>query len=449
MNWKNLRKKVVEEKYPEEEELDNLQAKYEEVSEYIQEEFGVETFFAGSAGRGTCVSGDRDIDIFLMFPEDLDRQELENRGLDIGEETFKQFEGSYNVEYAEHPYTKGEIEGFEIEIVPCYDTDPEDIQSAVDRSPHHARWVKENLSKEQKEDVVLLKSFLKSGGLYGSSLKIQGFSGYLCEILIHEYGSFRDLMEEAKGWREETLIDPENHHDELPRELENKFSEDSLMVIDPVDSERNVAAVLTTENYARFIHRSWRFDRKPGVNFFREEETEVDRFTVQKEIEERGDFIVVEFDRIDEPEDIVYPQMRKCMARLEDVIRGHEFRVYESGFHVGEKIRMFFELDLSLPGVRYQKGPKVFHGPQHLDEFTSKYENTFVRDERIYAKVEREFMEAKELLKDFLDEEPDELQEKGVPGNVAEKISDFRMTDPLVDDEEWLKFLTEKLKIGQ
>jgi hypothetical protein len=85
----------------------------------------------------------------------------------------------------------------------------------------------------------------------------------------------------------------------------------------------------------------------------------------------------------------------------------------------------------------------------HLDEFTSKYDNTFIDGERMYAKVEREFTEAKELMKDFLDAEPGELEEKGVSGNVAEKISDFRMTDPMVEDEEWLKFLTGKLKIGQ
>jgi tRNA nucleotidyltransferase (CCA-adding enzyme) len=310
--------------------------------------------------------------------------------------------------------------------------------------------VKENLDREQREDVVLLKSFLKASGLYGSSLKTRGFSGYLCEILVHEYGSFEELVSEAKNWRGETVLDPEEHHEEeLPEELEEKFSEDSLVVIDPVDPERNVAAVLTTENYSKFIHRCWSFDRKPGVNYFQREETEVDRFAVQKEVENRGDFIVLEFDSIDEPEDIVYPQMRKTMQRLEDVIEDHEFRIYESGFHVGDRIRIFFELDSSLPGIRYQRGPKVFHGVEHLEEFTSKYENTFIRGERIYAKVEREYSEAKSLLKNLLGDEPGKLEEKGVPGNVAEKISDFRMTDSMVDDEEWLKFLTEKLKVGQ
>ena len=447
MDWQKLRERLVDKKYPTQRQLEKLEQQYEKISSYIEEEYGVETFFAGSAGRGTCMKGDRDIDLFVLFPEDLERQELENRGLDIGEETFKHFNGDYEVEYAEHPYTKGEIDGFEVEIVPCYDTDPGDIKSAVDRSPHHAKWVKENLTREQRQDVVLLKNFLKAGEIYGSSLKTRGFSGYLCEILIQEYGSLEKLVEEAQNWREKKILDPENYHEKLPEKLERKFSEDSLVVIDPVDGERNVAAVLTTENYAKFIQRCWKLEKNPGMNFFRREEVEVDKFAVQKELEQRGNFVVLEFDAVEETEDIVYPQMRKALKRMENQLEKHDFNIYESGFHVGEKIRVFFELNESLPGIEYVKGPKVFHGVEHLEEFTSKYENTFIRGERVFAKQEREFAEPRELLKDFLDADRKGLEEKGIPGHVAEQLEGFRMTDPMIEDEEWLKFLTEKLRI--
>lgn len=446
-NWQKIRKKLVNEKYPGKEELDELSKHYRKISEHIEEKYGVETFFAGSAGRATCMKGDRDIDLFLLFPEDLPRQKLENRGLNIGEKVFKHFDGEYQVEYAEHPYTKGEIEGFEVEIVPCYDTEPDQIKSAVDRSPHHAEWVRENLSQKQKQDVVLLKNFLKAGGLYGSSLRTRGFSGYLCEILIHEYGTFEDLVEQTQNWKEKQIIYPTGSYEELPGDLEKKFSEDSLIVIDPVDPERNVASVLTTENYAKFIHRCWQLHQKPGVNFFSKTRADVDNFAVQKELEKRGNIIVLEFESVDETEDIVYPQMRKAVRRLEKILEKNDFRIYESCFHVGEVTRIFFEVDASLPDVEYMKGPKVFHGVEHLDEFTSKYDNTFIRNDRIFAKTEREFTESRELLQEFLDGDSQDLSEKGIPSNVAEKISDFRMTDPMIEDDEWLKFLTEKLRI--
>ena len=450
MNWKRLRERALEKLYPSEKEIDELEDTYNEISAFIESEYGYETFFAGSAGRRTCVKGDRDIDVFVLFPKDVSREQLEKEGLGIGEETFKEFNGDFQVEYAEHPYTKGEIQGFEVEIVPCVDTSPEDIQSAVDRSPHHAEWVRENLTKEQKEDVVLLKGFLKAGNLYGSSLKVRGFSGYLCEILVAHYGSFREVIENVAEWREETLIDPEEYHvDGMAKELQKKFSDDSLVVIDPVDLERNVASVLTSDNYARFIYRCWKFQESKGLNFFEKEETSLEKFQLEREIERRADFIVLEFDTVDEPDDIVYPQMRKTMRRLERRLDKNEFRVYEKGFHVGEKIRVFFELDTVLPDIQYQKGPKVFHGTEHIEQFTSKYENTFVSDERICAKIERDYTHAKYLLKDFLSGEVGDLKDRGIPGNIAEKIVEFRMREPILDDEEWLKFLAEKLKVEQ
>ena len=449
MNWKRLREKILEKFYPTQEELEHLEELYKEISVYIESEYGFETFFAGSAGRKTCVKGDRDIDVFVLFPEETQREELEEKGLRIGEKTFERFEGDSRIEYAEHPYTKGEINGYEVEIVPCIDTSPENIQSAVDRSPHHAEWVRENLSDEQKKDVVILKAFLKAQGIYGSSLKVQGFSGYLCELLIAEYGSMRNLIEEASSWREEEIIDVENHHEELPERLEEKFSASNLKVIDPVDPERNVASVLTEEKYSEFIYVCWRFNESPGLDFFEQDEKDFSKFEIRREIERRRDFIVMEFETVDEPEDIVYPQMRKSVKRIKKLLEKNDFRVYETGFYVGETIKVFFELESVLPDVRFRKGPMVFHGADHIQEFTSKYSNTFIQGSRLVAKTEREFTEAKNLLKEFLDCSREELREKGIPGNISSRLVEAKMVEPVTDDEEWLKFLAEKLKLGQ
>ncbi len=447
--WEKIRRKALNRLYPEERDLKELEEAYTEIEEFIESK-GLEAFFAGSAGRGTCMKGDRDIDVFIMFPESVERQELEKRGLQIGREVFDEFNGEYEVEYAEHPYTKGEIGLHEVEVVPCYDTDPENIRSAVDRSPHHAKWVDGRLSQSQREDVVLLKAFLRASGIYGSSLKTRGFSGYLCELLIYEAGSLRKLLEEAEDWRKNKVIDPADHHPEgLSGELEKKFSESALVVIDPVDPERNVASVLTEENYAEFVFKAWKFNSMPGLNFFQKEDIVPDKFLLKKEVRARADFLVLEFDKPDRPDDILYPQMRKVQKRMLSVLEDHGFRVYESGFHVGESVRMFFELDEQLPDIGYQKGPRIFHGTEHLEQFTEKYENTFIQGDRIVAKTEREYSNARNLLKDFLEGQPEELEEKGIPGNVAEKIQAYRLVDVLQEDEEWLKFLFKKLKLVQ
>jgi tRNA nucleotidyltransferase (CCA-adding enzyme) len=44
-------------------------------------------------------------------------------------------------------------------------------------------------------EVRLLKKFMKGTGVYGAEIKIGGFSGYLCELLILKYRSFAQTIE--------------------------------------------------------------------------------------------------------------------------------------------------------------------------------------------------------------------------------------------------------------
>ncbi|MFB6182738.1 MAG: CCA tRNA nucleotidyltransferase [Candidatus Nanohaloarchaea archaeon] len=447
MNWERLREKILEENYPSKEEIDKANNLYEDISTYIRDNFDLKTYFAGSTGRKTCMSGDKDIDIFVAFSEDINRKELEEKGIEIGKKVFNHFDGDYRVEYAEHPYTKGEIKGHEVEIVPCYETDPEDIKSSVDRTPHHIKWLEQQLDEKKREEVVILKKFLKVQDLYGSSLKVHGFSGYLCEILINYYGSFLDLMENAQNWDETEIIDPENHHkDGLPGELKDKF-DSNLIVIDPVDPERNVASVLSTENYSKFIYDSMNFLESPGIDFFQDKESSFQKIALKNEVEDRGDIIVIEFEKPDVVEDIIYPQMRRAHRWLKDVLEDEGFRIFNSGIFVGDKARIWFEMNSNLPKVKYMEGPKVFHGKKHVKQFKRKYDNVFVEEDRLKAKVEREYDDAKKLLKNFLDGDKEQLKKKGIPSHLSEKMVKYKFTDPLKENEKWLKYLAEKFQV--
>ncbi|KXA96256.1 hypothetical protein AKJ39_04870, partial [candidate division MSBL1 archaeon SCGC-AAA259J03] len=197
----------------------------------------------GSAARNTWIleEGERDIDLFLLFPKDTSREKLEKIGLEVGRKISK---GKGKEQYAEHPYIHTNIDGFDVDIVPCYDIeDPTNLRSAVDRSTHHQKYVKENLGLEKADQVLLLKKFLKGIGTYGSELRIHGFSGYLCELLIIHFGSFRKLIESAKNWGSSKVINPDD--DRKKEELQKIFPNQPLIFIDPVDPSRNVAAAVS------------------------------------------------------------------------------------------------------------------------------------------------------------------------------------------------------------
>src|SRR6056297_905368 len=43
-----------------------------------------EPLHVGSTARDTWIAGDRDVDVFVRFPTDLPREDLERYGLDVG-----------------------------------------------------------------------------------------------------------------------------------------------------------------------------------------------------------------------------------------------------------------------------------------------------------------------------------------------------------------------------
>ena len=66
----------------------------------------------------------------------------------------------------------------------------EQLKSAVDRTILHTHYIKKNLKENQINDVLILKKFMEGIETYGSEFKVGGFAGYLCELLILEYGTF-------------------------------------------------------------------------------------------------------------------------------------------------------------------------------------------------------------------------------------------------------------------
>ncbi len=437
MELEKVKEKILDKHYPEPEELQESEQLFHDIRKFIEDNYGLKSHFAGSASRGTCRKGDKDVDVFVLFPRETSRRELEDKGLEVGKEVFENLGTEHHVEYAEHPYTKGLINGHEVEIVPCYDVSAEKIQSSVDRTPHHTRWVKENLDKDQRRDVVALKKFLEAQNLYGSSLKVKGFSGYLCEVLIAYYGSFEDLISEASSWDRDKRIEFESS--------EKQF-ESSFVVVDPVDSDRNVAAVLSQANYAKFIFKAWQLEKNPSVSMFKASD-EFNEFELKQEVDNRADFLVLKFEKPDEVEDIVYPQLRKFERLLTKKLEGSGFRLYDSGVFAEEKAYVFFELDRTLPETEIVKGPQVYHNETHLTEFSGKYSNIFAEDERLCAKTIREFTDARELLKSFLDRDVEGLKQNGVPNKIAPELKEYRFADILSGEDEWLKYLYNKFHL--
>lgn len=348
----------------------------------------------GSTARGTWLSGDQDIDLFVRFPPDLPREDLESMGLEVGREVIP----DGRAEFAEHPYVTGVFEGFDVDLVPCYRVESAtDARSAVDRTPFHTEYVESEITPELASDVRVLKQFLTACGIYGSDLRTRGFSGYLTELLVIEFGGFRSLIRAAADWHPPVEFDPDGHG--------TRSFDHPLVVIDPTDPERNVAAVLSETNLARFQHHARALLAEPHEERFEPDDpAPLDAVLLEAHLASRETTpIAIRFRAPDIVDDQLYPQLEKSLAGLAEELDHRGFSIVRSATFADENAVLLIESAIdSLPAIERHVGPPV-HVREHASAFYEKYAETdaygpFIDGGRYVVEREREYITAIECL---------------------------------------------------
>jgi len=348
----------------------------------------------GSTARGTWLAADRDIDLFVRFPADIDRTDLERYGLAVGRAALP----DGREEYAEHPYVTGDVDGFDVDLVPCYDVaDATAIQSAVDRTPFHDAYLQERLDPDLARDVRLLKAFLTGVGAYGSDLRTRGFSGYLSELLVLEHDGFEPLLRAAADWQPPVRYDPEDHG--------TATFDAPLVVIDPTDPERNVAAVCSAENVARLQHHARELLATPREDLFEPcDPTPFDADTVRTHLERRGTSpVAVVFEAPELVDDQLYPQLRKSLDGIVGELDRRGFAPLRSATFSDERAVLLVEPAVAeLAAVERHDGPPV-HVREHATGFYDAYADRdaygpFLDGARYAVEREREFTTPGDLL---------------------------------------------------
>ena len=362
----------------------------------------------GSLAKGTWISGDHDVDVFAFFDKKVPRATLEKKGLEIGKKVAKALKSKFQTEYAEHPYTRIFCKDYILDVVPCYEHKTlQELHSAVDRTPFHTAYVRQNLSEQQRDEVRLLKQFMKGVNVYSAKEKVRGFSGYLCELLVIYYGNFGHAVKEAAhNWKYGLILDlkgfykPEQHP-----ELRARFKH-PLIAIDPTDKNRNVAAALDSEKFEGFIFACKEFLKKTSIKFFFPQPPKLfSSAQLKKELEKHGHILLVKFSQPKLVEDILYSQLRSSAAAIEKQFKLNEFRVLESTIFSNSSAYLIFELeDFELPKVKVFEGPPVSVPQKYQDAFVKKYKKfePWVEKGRWYVEVPRKITTADKFLKELL-----------------------------------------------
>ncbi len=352
---------------------------------------------------------DTDIDIFIKFPVQFKKEELGKTVIEIGEKILTDCE----IDYAEHPYIKGKFKNFSIELVPCYDFgegifgDFKNIATSVDRTIYHTKYVKEKIKKASdkislNDEIRLLKQFMKGSNVYGAEASIKGFSGYLAELMcIYYSGSFIEVIKHSSEWKLNTFIDVENHWEGQGKIL---FDE-PLIVIDPVDKNRNVASAVSEENMAKFIYVCRKFLLSPSVNFFfgakkKEKITTEEFIKIMKERETK--FIAVCYEHPYININNLYSQLEKTRKTLIKQLENFKFGVMNSKSWTNgmTKSAIIFEFEIfELPNVEVINGPPIDAPMIHQDIFLNMHKNARLSGWKWIANRKRKFTKAEDCLK--------------------------------------------------
>ncbi len=128
----------------------------------------------GSYAKDTWVSekyvDNVDIDIFVKFNKKTSEKDFRNIGTKIGFESLEKYKPY--TRHAEHPFVEAIVDGTRVNVVPCYDVNKGEWQSATDRSIYHTKFMKQKLSSSMKEDVRILKKFLQGTNYWKICKKI-------------------------------------------------------------------------------------------------------------------------------------------------------------------------------------------------------------------------------------------------------------------------------------
>ena len=367
----------------------------------------------GSYAKGTWLRGQMDLDIFVKMKKETDEKTFKEIGKKIGFSSMKKFKPY--VRYSEHPYVEAEVKGVRVNVVPSYDVEHGNWKSAADRSSFHTRFILETFDQTKKNEVRLLKKFLKGMDIYGAEIAKEGFGGYVAEVLVHHYGSFANVLEAAANFTPGQIIGNPT----------KKF-ETNLILIDPIDSNRNLGTAISTQNIGRFMLSARAFLKKPSLVFF----TGTKLIPNTKNLKNT---IIVKFNYKWRSPDIIWGQAKRGATALSGQLELAGFQVLRKSVITDEKSEAAMLFLLRSPVIEkfmVKNGPQIYRRSDSDNFIAANSKNMLTwidNDGKILSMKEREFYDAKKFLQFLLKKN---LSKSGIPSGISLDIKrGFKVID--------------------
>jgi tRNA nucleotidyltransferase (CCA-adding enzyme) len=362
----------------------------------------VDVVFGGSFAKGTWLPDHADIDIFVKIKRSVGAEKFEEMGRQIGSKALKMY--GPKLRYSDHPYVEVFVKNVRVNVVPCYDVEQGKWQSAADRSPFHTQYISSHFDNEKRRHARLLKKFFQSVGIYGAEISTEGFSGYVSEVLVLKYSSFENVLRSAADWQERQIIAVCDYDSDFVKAFNSP-----LIIIDPVDSRRNLGTAISQESVAKFMLAARTFLDKPSIEFFRESNKKY-RYNGPSKKLLLPNVLVVEFSHEKKSPDIIWGQLKRSINAIAKQLELAHFEVLRISCITNERnsAALAFLLEsITLPAYTKKKGPEIFRRKDTASFLSNRKRTRPIaiwvdREMRISMVIERRFTDARKFVKSLL-----------------------------------------------
>jgi len=361
------------------------------------------TVLGGSGAKGTWLSGSHDVDLFVLYP--LNKYAEKSMELsNLLEKSLKKSFPKLKISrvHGSRDYFKFLYQDLNIEVIPILEIKKsEQAINITDVSPLHTKWVNKQ-SPKVKDGILLAKGFCKANSLYGAESYISGFSGYVLEILVSYYGSFEKLLKASLKWKSREVVDIEKFYPKKDAlfHLNKSKIQSPIIVVDPVDKNRNAAAALSNEKATLFKKLARKYLKKPSTKLFAKENTVLDKLKEEAK-KKKQNLIYLVIKPLKGKRDVVGSKLLKAFNYLKKEL--DSFIVKKAGWEWEEKDAVFYFLLAKeiLPEFEIRLGPPT-EMKDFVKQFKKKNKLTYIEKDRVMAKIKNKHQNLDKFVNNLL-----------------------------------------------
>ncbi len=353
---------------------------------------GAKAITGGSFAKNTWLRGNYDIDIFVKF-----NYKYKDKSDEISNLLQKQLKGfRFTKLHGSRDYFQIEYNKITFEVIPVLEIkNAKQALNVTDVSQLHALYVKNNTNEKLQDEIRLAKQFFHVNNLYGAESYIKGFSGYVLELLIIHYKSLNNFLKAASKWKEKEIIDIKHYYkdkNDVLFSLNEAKKQSPLILIDPVQKDRNASASLSEEKYDLLKKVANSYIKKPSSSYFIEKKFDIEQIKAD---------LKLEITPLKGKQDIIGAKILKSIEYIKNKLDEEGFIVNNFNWHFDKKSFAWFNIkNLNLPKEVKHYGP-FLKDDKNIINFKKKWKKYKLQkdNKRVFVIIKRKYTKVNDYLK--------------------------------------------------